>query len=180
MGPSLSENIFLYGSEPENIYLAIYQGRPNGMPAWGAVLPDAIIWDLVTCIGKLSNEPNRQWGRTFPSHCYRGCGAASVPASHDDGPVVRHQESAPIRSLKRRAGHTTDQTNADSTRQREPTLLCGYECRADCRNAGAIRMDAQHGRYVRSRLLASSCPGVMQKSDKSPVNVSGDPKRGID
>jgi cytochrome c oxidase cbb3-type subunit 3 len=65
MGPSLSDNLFLYGSEPENIYLSIYQGRPNGMPAWGAVLPDAVIWDLVTYIGKLSNEPNRQWGRTF-------------------------------------------------------------------------------------------------------------------
>jgi cytochrome c oxidase cbb3-type subunit 3 len=65
MGPSLSNNIFIYGSEPENIYLSIYQGRPHGMPAWGAVLPDAVIWDLVTYIGKLSNEPNRQWGRTF-------------------------------------------------------------------------------------------------------------------
>ena len=65
MGPSLSNNIFIYGSAPENIYLSIYQGRPNGMPAWGAVLPDAAIWDLVTYIGKLSNEPNRQWGRTF-------------------------------------------------------------------------------------------------------------------
>jgi cytochrome c oxidase cbb3-type subunit III len=65
MGPSLSNNIFSYGSEPENIYLSIHQGRPNGMPAWGAVLPDAVIWDLVTYIGKLSNEPNRQWGRTF-------------------------------------------------------------------------------------------------------------------
>ena len=65
MGPALSNNTFIYGSEPENIYLSIYQGRPNGMPAWGAVLPDAVIWDLVTYIGKLSNEPNRQWGRTF-------------------------------------------------------------------------------------------------------------------
>ncbi|WP_311966758.1 c-type cytochrome [Bradyrhizobium australiense] len=65
MGPALSNNIFIYGSAPENIYLSIYQGRPNGMPAWGAVLPDAMIWDLVTYIGKISNEPNRQWGRTF-------------------------------------------------------------------------------------------------------------------
>jgi cytochrome c oxidase cbb3-type subunit 3 len=65
MGPSLSNNIFIYGSEPENIYLSIYQGRPNGMPSWGAVLPDSVIWDLVTYIGKISNEPSRQWGRTF-------------------------------------------------------------------------------------------------------------------
>jgi cytochrome c oxidase cbb3-type subunit 3 len=65
MGPALSNNLFLYGSAPENIFLSIYQGRPNGMPAWGAVLPEAVIWDLVTYIGKISNEPSRDWGRTF-------------------------------------------------------------------------------------------------------------------
>lgn len=65
MGPALSNNIFIYGAEPENIYLSIYQGRPNGMPAWGAVLPDSVIWDLVTYIGKISNEPTPEWGRTF-------------------------------------------------------------------------------------------------------------------
>jgi cytochrome c oxidase cbb3-type subunit 3 len=65
MGPALSNNIFIYGAQPENIYLSIYQGRPNGMPAWGAVLPDAVIWDLVTYIGKISNEPTPEWGRTF-------------------------------------------------------------------------------------------------------------------
>src|SRR4051794_25913871 len=65
MGPALSNNLFLYGSEPENIFLSIYQGRPNGMPAWGAVLPEAVIWDLVTYVGKISNEPSRDWGRTF-------------------------------------------------------------------------------------------------------------------
>jgi cytochrome c oxidase cbb3-type subunit 3 len=65
MGPALSNNTFVYGAEPENIFLSIYQGRPNGMPAWGAVLPDSVIWDLVTYIGTISNEPNRYWGRTF-------------------------------------------------------------------------------------------------------------------
>ncbi|MFB6452774.1 c-type cytochrome [Bradyrhizobium tunisiense] len=68
MGPALSNNTFIYGSQPENIFLSIYQGRPNGMPAWGGVLPDNVIWDLVTYIGKLSNEPNRQWGRTFSAN----------------------------------------------------------------------------------------------------------------
>jgi cytochrome c oxidase cbb3-type subunit 3 len=65
MGPALSNRVFIYGSAPENIYLSIYQGRPNGMPAWGSVLPDSVIWDLVTYIGQLSNEPNTEWGRTF-------------------------------------------------------------------------------------------------------------------
>jgi cytochrome c oxidase cbb3-type subunit 3 len=65
MGSALSNNLFIYGSEPENVFLSIYQGRPNGMPAWGGVLPEAVIWDLVTYIGKISNEPSRDWGRTF-------------------------------------------------------------------------------------------------------------------
>ena len=65
MGPALSNSLFIYGSQPENIYLSIYQGRPNGMPAWGAVLPDSVIWDLVTYVGNISNEPTHQWGRTF-------------------------------------------------------------------------------------------------------------------
>jgi cytochrome c oxidase cbb3-type subunit 3 len=68
MGPSLSNNLFIYGSQPENIYLSIYQGRPNGMPAWGGVLPDSVIWDLVTYVSKISNEPSRQWGRTISAN----------------------------------------------------------------------------------------------------------------
>jgi cytochrome c oxidase cbb3-type subunit III len=65
MGPAFSTNNFTYGGQPENIYLSIFQGRPNGMPAWGAMLPESVIWDLVTYVSKLSNEPNPEWGRTF-------------------------------------------------------------------------------------------------------------------
>ncbi|MBV8962545.1 MAG: c-type cytochrome [Hyphomicrobiales bacterium] len=65
MGPSLSKGLFVYGSEPANIFLTIYQGRPNGMPSWGGVLPTSVIWDLVTYVGKLSNAPSSEWGTTF-------------------------------------------------------------------------------------------------------------------
>ncbi len=68
MGPALSNNIFVYGAQPENVYLSIYQGRPNGMPAWGPVLPDNVIWDIVSYIGKISNEPSSEWGRTFAAN----------------------------------------------------------------------------------------------------------------
>jgi cytochrome c oxidase cbb3-type subunit 3 len=64
IGPALSNQVFIYGSEPENIYLTIFQGRPNGMPAWGSVLPDSTIWELVTYIQSISNEPNPEWGVT--------------------------------------------------------------------------------------------------------------------
>jgi len=65
MGPSLSNNTFTYGSDPANVYLTIYQGRPNGMPAWGGVLPDNILWDLVAYIGSISKEPSGSWGKTL-------------------------------------------------------------------------------------------------------------------
>jgi len=65
MGPALSNSFFQYGGEPANIYLTIAQGRPNGMPAWGGTLPDAVIWDLVAYIQQISKEPHPQWGTTI-------------------------------------------------------------------------------------------------------------------
>ncbi len=64
MGPSLSNSKFVYGSEPEQIYLTILQGRPAGMPAWGGMLPDQVIWDLVAYIRSISKEPSGEWGKT--------------------------------------------------------------------------------------------------------------------
>jgi cytochrome c oxidase cbb3-type subunit 3 len=64
MGPALSNAKFVYGGEPENIYLSILQGRPNGMPAWGGMLPDQMIWDLVAYIQSISKEPRGAWGKT--------------------------------------------------------------------------------------------------------------------
>lgn len=64
MGPKLSTRQFLYGSEPANIYLTIYQGRPRGMPAWGAMLPGNVIWDLVAYIRGLGDAPEKGWGTT--------------------------------------------------------------------------------------------------------------------
>ena len=65
MGPSLSRGLFIYGSEPGNLFLTIYQGRPNGMPSWGGVLPPSVIWDLVSYVGKISNAPGSEWGMTL-------------------------------------------------------------------------------------------------------------------
>ncbi|MCB8837147.1 cytochrome c [Aurantimonas sp. VKM B-3413] len=65
MGPALSNHTFIYGGEPANIYLSILQGRPAGMPAWGGMLPDQVIWDLVAYIKSISNAPKGEtWGKT--------------------------------------------------------------------------------------------------------------------
>lgn len=64
MGPSLSGRPLTYGAEPAQIYLTIYQGRPRGMPAWGAMLPDNVIWDLVAYVRNLGRQPKQTWGVT--------------------------------------------------------------------------------------------------------------------
>lgn len=64
MGLSLSNAAFKFGSDPANIYLVISHGAPLGMPAWGSILPDSVIWDLVSYIKSISTPPKQQWGTT--------------------------------------------------------------------------------------------------------------------
>jgi cytochrome c oxidase cbb3-type subunit III len=64
MGPALSNRQWLYRSSPANIYLSIAQGRSAGMPAFGAMLPDRTIWELVAYMQNLSDDPNRAFGVT--------------------------------------------------------------------------------------------------------------------
>jgi cytochrome c oxidase cbb3-type subunit 3 len=64
MGPALSNDIWIYRSSPANIYLSIAQGRSAGMPAFGAMLPDRTIWELVAYIQSLSNKPSPTFGIT--------------------------------------------------------------------------------------------------------------------
>ena len=79
MGPALSERQFIYGREPANIYLSIEQGRPNGMPAWGQMLPANATWDLVAYIRSISNAPETGWGQTI-SRSPPSPGIQQVPA----------------------------------------------------------------------------------------------------
>jgi cytochrome c oxidase cbb3-type subunit 3 len=83
MGPSLSDGNFIYGGDPENLYLTIVQGRPNGMPAWGSVLPSDTIWDLVAYIRNLGRAPHPQWGQTVSAN---SPDIEQVPAEHAQTP----------------------------------------------------------------------------------------------
>ena len=44
---------WIYGSEPESIYATIVEGRPNGMPSFGARIPDQQVWQLVAYVRSL-------------------------------------------------------------------------------------------------------------------------------
>jgi cytochrome c oxidase cbb3-type subunit III len=64
MGPSLSNNFFKYGDDPSQMYNVIAHGAPEGMPAWGTVLPDSAIWDIIAYIQTISQDPSPSWGTT--------------------------------------------------------------------------------------------------------------------
>jgi len=54
MGPPLSDEEWIYGAAPENIFATISGGRPNGMPAYGGKLSNQQIWQLVAYVRTLS------------------------------------------------------------------------------------------------------------------------------
>ncbi len=54
MAPSLLDNQWIYGGRLEQIHQTIAEGRPNGMPAWGAMLSDDIIWRLAAYVRSMS------------------------------------------------------------------------------------------------------------------------------
>jgi cytochrome c oxidase cbb3-type subunit 3 len=59
IGPPLIKTEWTYGSEPANLFDTIVKGRPNGMPAWGARIPEYQVWQLAAYVRSLSKlEPN--------------------------------------------------------------------------------------------------------------------------
>ncbi|NOK36042.1 cytochrome C [Corallococcus exercitus] len=54
MGPPLLDAKWRYGSEPENIYATIVEGRPNGMPSFRGKIPDTQVWQLVAYVRSMS------------------------------------------------------------------------------------------------------------------------------
>ena len=54
MGPSLADGRWHFGGGPAEVFESIYQGRPDGMPAWGGRIVDDQIWMLVTYVRALS------------------------------------------------------------------------------------------------------------------------------
>lgn len=58
IGPPLIKDVWTYGNEPANLFDTIVKGRPNGMPSWGARIPEYQVWQLVTYVRSLNNlEP---------------------------------------------------------------------------------------------------------------------------
>src|ERR1044072_6033836 len=46
MGPALMDEKWVYGSEPQQVYASIIEGRPNGMPSFRGKIPNYQVWQI--------------------------------------------------------------------------------------------------------------------------------------
>jgi cytochrome c oxidase cbb3-type subunit III len=56
MGVALMDGKWRYGGRIDQIAASIYEGRPNGMPAWRSKLTDQQIWQLAAYVRSLSGQ----------------------------------------------------------------------------------------------------------------------------
>ncbi len=68
IGPPLTDNEWIYGSEPQNIFQTITEGRPGGMPAFRGKLPNYQIWELVAYVRALGGLQGKAIRTTRDDH----------------------------------------------------------------------------------------------------------------
>ncbi len=56
IGPALIDDKWIYGSQPEQVFATIVEGRPNGMPAFHGKLPDYQVWQIAAYVRSLSGQ----------------------------------------------------------------------------------------------------------------------------
>ena len=54
MGPALMDQKWIYGSQPDQIFATIVEGRPNGMPSYRGKLPDHQFWQIAAYVRSMS------------------------------------------------------------------------------------------------------------------------------
>ena len=88
IGPALMDDKWIYGSEPDQIFSTIVQGRPNGMPSFGGRIPEQQVWQLVAYVQSLSgNVPQ------------------DAAPSRDDDLSAKRPENRQERLAPRQTGH---------------------------------------------------------------------------
>ncbi len=54
MAPALMDDVWIYGGRLEQIHQTLVEGRPNGMPTWGAKIPDQQLWQISAYVRSMS------------------------------------------------------------------------------------------------------------------------------
>jgi cytochrome c oxidase cbb3-type subunit III len=86
IGPPLMDAEWIYGSQPENIFETIVEGRPNGMPSFRGKLGNDQVWQLVAYVRSMS-----------------GLLPKDVASGRNDDMQVRSQEQSTEKALPKRS-----------------------------------------------------------------------------
>jgi cytochrome c oxidase cbb3-type subunit 3 len=68
IGPPLTDDEWIYGSEPQNIFATIVEGRPNGMPSFRGKIPTYQVWELVAYVRALGGLQGKAIRTTRDDH----------------------------------------------------------------------------------------------------------------
>ena len=68
IGPPLTDDEWIYGSEPQNIFATIVEGRPNGMPSFRGRIPNYQVWELVAYVRALGGLQGKAIRTTRDDH----------------------------------------------------------------------------------------------------------------
>jgi cytochrome c oxidase cbb3-type subunit III len=84
IGPALMDAKWIYGSQPDQIFSTIVEGRPNGMPAFHGKLPDYQVWQIAAYVRSLSGKAKKD----------------AAPSRDDDIQMKTPENSVETKSLK--------------------------------------------------------------------------------
>jgi cytochrome c oxidase cbb3-type subunit III len=90
MGPPLMDSRWIYGSDPENIYATIVEGRPNGMPSYRAKVPEYQVWQLVAYVRSLSGNVPKDAATGRNDHMQVRTQEQSLPDLKPEKEPARH------------------------------------------------------------------------------------------
>ena len=68
IGPPLTDDEWIYGSDPENIFSTIVEGRPNGMPSFRGKIPNYQVWELAAYVRALGGLQGKAVRTTRDDH----------------------------------------------------------------------------------------------------------------
>ena len=92
MGPPLMDDRWIYGSDAENIFATIVEGRPNGMPAFGGRIPADRIWWIVAYVRSMSGLTPKGVGPARDDHM-----------QYNKPPMRRQEQETPRQTVQPRA-----------------------------------------------------------------------------
>ena len=97
MGPPLMDDKWIYGSQPDQVFATILQGRPNGMPSFATKMPDHQVWQLSAYVRSMSGLVSSAAAPGRSDHMTPGHPAenSTKPQSPKQGGIPSPSEEAP-------------------------------------------------------------------------------------